>query len=131
MDRINRLRNLSLNNGVCIDDFYYKFYKHYTTSHIPDDNKRYTEAYYYAFDTMTPSISDDELIVGKYSQLTPEELTEWKEKYSEIVLGTLPVLNAGQDSHMAIDYELILKYGIQKVWKQTKRKAIRLPFFLF
>ncbi len=115
MDRISRLRKHPLNNEVCIDDFYYKFYKYYTNNDATTDDQRYTEAFYYAFSNMTPSISEDELIVGKYSQLTPEEAKEWKEKYSEIILGTLPVLNVGQDSHMSIDYDIVLKLGINGI----------------
>ncbi len=118
MDRINILRNHPLNNGVCIDDFYYKFYKHYTNNDAATIDERYAEAFYYAFENMTPFISEGELIVGKYSQLTPEESREWKEKYSEIVLKTLPVLNVGQDSHMAIDYELVLTLGINGIIKK-------------
>lgn len=115
MDRIKTLREYPLKNNVCIDDFYYKFYKHYTNNEIEEESKRYIEAYDYAFSNMTPFISDGELIVGKYSQLTTDEFEEWKEKYSEIVLATLPELNLGQDSHMTIDYDLVLKSGINGI----------------
>ena len=115
MDRINKLRKYPLKNGVCIDDFFYKFYKYYTNNETMSEDKRYNEAYDYAFSNMEPSISDGELVVGKYSQLNSAEAKEWQEKYFKIVLDTLPVLNAGQDSHMAIDYELILSVGINGI----------------
>lgn len=115
MDRITKLRDYPLQNNFCIDEFFYKFYKHYLNNEKASNEVRYGEAFYYAFSNMTPSISDGELIVGKYGQLTPCEQKEWQEKYSEIVWKFLAKMGGGQNSHMTIDYELILKLGINGI----------------
>ncbi|MHB1355482.1 MAG: pyruvate formate lyase family protein [Anaerolineae bacterium] len=67
---------------------------------------------------LTPEIGDDELLVGKFPSrlFTADEeveLTHWRK---DSVRATSPVL--GQKSHMAIDYETLLRQGLSGVRRQ-------------
>ena len=85
MNRIKKLRILALENTICYDEFFYKFYKCYADSQKTLKEDRYAEAFYFAFSNLTPSISEDELIVGKCNiKLTSDEECEWLNKYSPI-----------------------------------------------
>ncbi len=117
MDRIEKLRSVALNGNSFSDEFYYLFYKAYSQNESLSEPERYAEAYYTAFSTLTPVISEGELIVG--SRNVPMDTAseqEWKDVY-------LPIARKrscpqGQDSHMAIDYDLLLKKGINGIIQQ-------------
>ncbi len=117
MDRIEKLRSAVLSGTSFSDEFYYLFYKAYSQYESLSEAERYAEAYYTAFSSLTPVIAEGELIVG--SRNAPMDAfaeREWKDVY-------LPIARKrscpqGQDSHMAIDYELLLKKGISGIIQQ-------------
>jgi len=116
MERVERLRLKALEPVISRDEFYYHFYTYYIAHPMETKAAQYAEAFYYAFSRLTPSIPEDELIVGNcINTLTTEEQAEWNEKL-------LPATNAirgasryGQDSHMSIDYELLLAKGLRGI----------------
>lgn len=80
------------------------------------------EAFYSAFSNLTPSISEGELIVGKRDvPMSAEEQTEWDNAYKNIALNRKNKAGGGQDSHMAIDYELVLTVGINGIVERIDR----------
>ena len=112
MNRIDFLREKVLNKSHSNDEFFYLFYKHYSNSTIDCEYQRYADSFYHAFSNLTPHITDGELIVGECeSTLTEETLREWEEKYKEICKARCAKAGGGQDSHMAVDYELLLSRG--------------------
>ena len=116
MNRIGKLRIYPLENQISFEEFYYRFYKSYSNNQTAMQEERYAEAFYYAFANLTPSISEDELIVGKCANgLSPAEKDEWQSTYSKIAQDTFEATGYGQDSHMAIDYELILNSGMKGI----------------
>jgi hypothetical protein len=116
MHRIKKLRMMALENKICYDEFFYKFFKCYSNSPKTSKEDRYAEAFCFAFSNLTPSISEDELIVGKCNKkLFPAEECEWLNKYLTIAQEESKKAGAGQDSHMAVDYELILNCGLNGI----------------
>lgn len=112
MKRIESLRQRALSHSCNKEEFYYLFYKKYFENEDKGEFQKYRDAFYTAFSQLTPSIGEGELIVGQINNpLFGDELTEWKNEY-------LPRADArrqnikGQDSHMAIDYDLLLTSGI-------------------
>lgn len=117
MERIEKLRKKALKPFFGYE-FYYLFFKKY--ENCPELNKyeRYSEAFYYAFSQLTPSISEGELIVGKRDiPFTAEQQAEWDNKYREIMEKCGFEAGGGQDSHMTVDYELLLNKGINGIIK--------------
>jgi len=118
MNRIEFLRNEALNRDFCRDEFFYLFYKKYEKSEKPDYSK-YAEAFEYAFSKYTPNISDDELIVGKTGNcMSDEEKSQWEAVCKPNMLEILKKTGITQDSHMAIDYDLLLSEGINGIIKK-------------
>ncbi len=116
MHRIKNLRSQALNNTVRYDEFFYKYYKFYTNSKNTSKEEKYSEAFYFAFSNLTPFISEDELIVGKCGcGLLPAEEAEWKNKYIKIAQEASTRAGEGQDSHLAIDYDLVLNCGLNGI----------------
>lgn len=64
---------------------------------------------------LTPEIGDDELLVGKFPSrlFTAEEEAELAHWRKDSIRATSPVL--GQKSHMAIDFETLLRQGLSGV----------------
>lgn len=115
MERIERLRNEALCFRHTRDEFYYRFYKTYANRE-GDEEERYGEAFCDAFSYLTPVIGDGELIVGRYEDhMSDGERAEWEAKYREIKTARCRLAGGGQDSHMAIDYALLLKEGIRGI----------------
>lgn len=115
-ERIEKLRSDALNCVISYEEFYYLFHKRFIqTYYHASYAMRYADAFEYALENVTVSIDDYELIVGKTASrpLNDSEQTEWNtlRKYS-IPAHASPF---GQDSHMAIDYDLLLKRGIKGI----------------
>lgn len=116
MERIEHLRLLALKDDRFSDEWYYLFHKayHTTFAQLPK-TERYAEAFYDAFANMTPYIAGGELIVGyRGEKMSPEDEAQWQNIYkpmAEELSRGIP----GQDSHMAVDYDLLLHYGIQGI----------------
>ncbi len=116
MERIEALREAALCESHCKDEFYYRFYKRYSESGEASEYGRYADAFYSAFSGLTPNVTDGELIVGEIkNNLTDSEREEWKTVYEPIAKARTARSSGGQDSHMAIDYELLLREGIEGV----------------
>ncbi len=113
MERLKALRDEALNFRHSGDEFFYHFYKKYGESTGDTDYAKYADAFYYALSNLTPNISSGELIVGKFkNNLTDTEKNEWQTVYRPIAEERVRIDGGGQDSHMAIDYELLLSQGI-------------------
>ncbi len=113
MERIEKLRLVALDHCPVSDGFYLDFYKKYTSDTEGTEGERYARAFHHAFCSFPPVIGDNELIVGEsINTMTPEEQTEWDEKYYAIARARVDFAGHGQDSHMAIDYELVLEKGL-------------------
>ena len=113
MKRIESLRLQALMHKPCTDEFYYRFYRKYGKYDQYVEETRYTDAFSDAFSALTPNISDGELIVGKIGNfLTDQEQADWEQIYRPIAREAFRAAGGGQDSHMAIDYELLLSEGI-------------------
>ena len=116
MKRLEKLRAAALSHIHNRDEFYYRFYKRYSENCNSAEYPRYTDAFYYALSELTPDISDGELIVGKTSDaLTDAERSEWQGAYKRMAAERCTAAGEGQDSHMAIDYELVLSKGLYGV----------------
>lgn len=116
MKRIDLLRNQVFEKLHFSDEFYYLFYTNYARNTGSAEEERYAEAFYFAFSTLTPSISDGELIVGKCDiPLSNEKLRQWQNTYKAIAAARKNKAGDGQDSHMAIDYELVLSKGLNGI----------------
>ncbi len=113
MERIGRLREEALQFLLCKDEFYYRFYKAYTDAAEKTEAERYGDAFFTAFDRLTPVIGDGELIVGRIEdRMTDAERAEWVSTYCARTKERCDAAGGGQDSHMAIDYGLLLETGI-------------------
>ena len=116
MSRIEKLRQVALNHQHINDEFLYRFYKRYSENISGSDYLRYADAFYCAFSQLTPNISEDELIVGEINnRLTASERKEWTDTFKEVAKERSKLAGNGQDSHMAIDYELLLSCGLRGI----------------
>lgn len=116
MDRIDSLRRVALARKHTYNEFYLRFYKKFfqADESLPFAT-RYSEAMTEAFSTMPPHITEGELIVGEAPMtMSREEIFEWESlepRVREIAADSV----GGQDSHMAIDYELLLSMGVDGI----------------
>ena len=112
MERIARLRAEALRFLLCKDEFYYRFYKTYTAAE-GGEAERYGDAFVSAFEGLTPVIGEAELIVGRIeNRMSDSERAEWEETYRAATKARCDRAGGGQDSHMAVDYGLLLREGI-------------------
>ena len=122
MNRIEELRQTALTHRHCNDEFWYLFYKKYTENKSVSEYERYSDAFCFAFSNLTPSISSGELIVGEtcdsFSEVQKEE---WENTYKAIAQQRCCLAGGGQDSHMAIDYDLLLSCGINGIIKKIDK----------
>lgn len=122
MDRIQPLRQRTLDCAISRHEFLYLFYKHYDEMTIENEYERYGDSFYYALSTLTPNIAPQELIVGKMeNNMTKGQQKEWDEKYCQIAKDQTLKTGIGQNSHMAIDYELLLSKGVNGVLSSIDR----------
>lgn len=113
MKRIEALRAAALTHRPCRDEFLYRFYRRYGAYGEKTDTARYADAFLSAFEALTPDITDGELIVGKIGCFLGEtERAEWEQIYRPIAREACRSAGEGQDSHMAIDYGLLLSEGV-------------------
>ncbi len=115
MGRIERLHDeaLSFDHHGDRDRFLYLFFSKYRFGSDETEYERYAEAYVYALENMHPVIGDDELIVGRYDKtMSPAERAEWDASVSQAVKVRSSQAGGGQESHMAVDYDLLLQKGI-------------------
>ncbi|MBQ4157632.1 MAG: hypothetical protein IJD86_05790 [Clostridia bacterium] len=111
--RVKNLRDKAVAPFICYDEFYLYFYR-YLKSEKGSIESLFGNAWEYAFRNIHPSISKDELIVGK----SDYRLTEDEQKEYDLYKDTLVRQYAyweGQDSHMAVDFELVLEKGIDGI----------------
>lgn len=121
--RIEKLRTQALGMQVHGEEFFYKFYRSYKKSEVNSDSPditsefaRYADAFYDMFSQLTPTISEDELIVGEFAHaLSPEEQKDWEDNYLTFAQETAAKSVGGQDSHMTIDYDLVLQKGLRGI----------------
>ena len=122
MNRIEELRRVALGRRTPLDEFHYRFFKRYSETGIVGEFDRYADAFYHMFATLTPNITDGELIVGEcVSGLNDHERREWDDVYHKISYEECMRAGRGQDSHMAIDYPLLLSLGIKGIIKRIDR----------
>ena len=115
MKRIEALRREALDPDINRDEFFYNFFRRYDDDGAPD-YEVYADAFYNAFDMLTPVISEGELILGKCgATLDAENFEEWNNKYRAHARAINSRGGAGQHSHMAIDYELVLACGLNGI----------------
>ncbi len=111
MTRIERLRKEALDPVVGFHLWNLRFNRRFLSldTALPLE-ERYAQAYASALAQAEVSISPDELIVGKAdTPLTEEQLAEFLETTAAIAAHHCM---DGQDSHMAIDYDLVLSQGL-------------------
>lgn len=124
MDRIEKLRTEALNKRANYDEFHLNFYEYYLANENSVFEERYAEAFYHAFLNLTPQISAGELIAGKCKDvLTPESRKKWEEQVYPLAMEIYRKAGGGQDSHMAVDYELLLSSGLSGIAKKAETLA--------
>jgi len=122
MNRIELLRQEALSYTICRDTFHYHFHTHYAAHADQSPEQRYAGAFSNAFANLTPVISDGELIVGKYTDtLTDEQRQQWHDTWVDATKAACAHAGPGQDSHMAIDYELLLSCGLRGIMDRIDR----------
>ena len=113
MMRIQRLRDAAVEPYINYDEFCLHFYRKLSEAEGAFE-ARYAQACAYAFEHTTPVIGEDELIVGRPAyRMSDAEQAEWQ-RLREGIVEEYAYLR-GQDSHMAIDYELLLREGVKGI----------------
>ena len=119
LKRISQLSKAANNPEICFDAMYLDFFRQYNRNEMLEcEEARYADAYLYAFEHIKPVIDDNELIIGKPSHpLSEDERAEFEKMR--------PMMNNyatmyGQDSHMAVDYRLLLSMGTSGVAEKIK-----------
>lgn len=108
-NRIEQLRKKVLSTSSSYDGVYLDFLARYEQNRgLSTIEERYADAYTYALERLCPVIDEYELIVGKPKHFIPQNREEeWKRLQALREELSVP----GQDSHMAIDYPLLLEKG--------------------
>jgi len=116
MKRIEQLRIRAREEQFYPDKFFYYFYEKYTEHPAQNKEKAYGDAFCYAYSRLEPVIYDDELVVGCYDRgLSEEQKQEWEQVRRPAAYELAKKTRVGQDSHMTIDYDLLLHCGIQGI----------------
>ena len=124
MERLEKLRERAFDSSRFDGDieFYTLFYQAYEQATALANEDRYAKAFYDAFSKLTPSITEGELIVGnRAAPLSDEMRNAWDEKYRQAALDGRAKAGNGQDSHMTIDYDLLLSKGIHGILAEIDR----------
>ena len=121
-NRLAPLRDAAVASKANYDQFRFSFYDRLSgNQELGTLERRYVDAYAWACEQVTPEIDPGELIVGKCSTpLTQQQEQKWQQlqSFAETVSGTYQ----GQDSHMAIDYVLVLRCGLKGIGETVARK---------
>ena len=121
-NRLAPLRDAAVAPQISFDQFRFAFYDRLSgNGAVGGFEYRYVDAYRWACEQVTPTIDPGELIVGKCcTPLTQQQQQRWQQLQSfvETVSGTYQ----GQDSHMAIDYDLVLQQGLTGIGQTVARK---------
>ncbi len=129
-ERVQRLRNHAMNAsvpGIRSDEGDLHWYRGWLSGRgAPTNLQRRGQAKAHMLAQATPVIDEHELIVGKpcFRDLTAAEDDELK-GYRCQVADALPRLE-GQGSHMAIDYEKLLRLGVSGIHEQIRTYQKRL-----
>lgn len=110
--RIALLREHAVAPEFTYDQFRLYFYRYFHEQDIPLTQQTYGDGYHYACSRIMPVIGEEELIVGRPSAFTDEEAQSWTDTYEKISDEAAEEAGIGQDSHMSIDYELLLSQGV-------------------
>lgn len=126
--RIALLREDAVAPQFTYDQFRLYFYRYFHEGDIPLTQQTYGDGYYHACTQVTPFIGQEELIVGRPSALSDEEARLWADKYEAIFDDAAEQAGIGQDSHMSIDYQLLLSQGISGILRRIDAHE-QTPFY--
>lgn len=123
MDRIFILREKALEPNLSWNPFRLHFLQRCEENRYLDKRMlRYADSYTYAMGKMEPRIEEEELIVG----LPPKRLSDAEEGIYDRLFETVGMelfcAPVAQDSHMAVDYDLLLREGISGIICQIREK---------
>jgi formate C-acetyltransferase len=132
-ERIERLRRGALCAEYDLTEIKYRFFKAHGVKAATAES--YAPAYEAMMETVGVYVDPDELIVGRYGcSMTESERSEWKNSYEAEVDALYTETSIGQNSHMAVDYPLLLSEGLEGViarigeYEKTA-EADKLPFY--
>ena len=121
-ERIEKLRESAVQSTLSYREFYYHFYKAMREGAGQKPYElRYADALCASFERTEPVIEDGEWIVGRISNrpFSPEEEAEWEKLQTyAMAAGPSPF---GQDSHMTVDYERLLRKGTAGIRADIRR----------
>ncbi len=117
--RIERLRKEAVKPEIGYGRFYLDFYEKFSSADpaLPLE-ERYAAAYVPAFDALEPEIGEDELIVGRATAVLDEADRQREREAFEKASALFET--GGQDSHMTVDYPLLLREGIHGILKRIE-----------
>lgn len=119
--RLKVLRDAAVKPKITYDQFHWAFFKKLSENEkLGCLEARYADAYLQGCSAVTPMIDDGELIVGKsHTPLTEEQQQQWNAlaDFREEMVDRI-----GQDSHMAIDYDLVLTRGLSGIADTVREK---------
>ena len=120
LDKIKKFRDLALEPKVTYLENRYYFAKRYIENeNLVHPELRYADAYKYMLENVSINIDIGELILGKPSKgLTELEEKELNEIYPKVKHF---MESPGQDSHMTVDYDLLLKLGTSGIKKKIEK----------
>ena len=127
MDRVDRLREKAVEPTVTREEFYYRFYTRFAeNAALGEDEARFADALYYAFDRVETPIPEDALLVGRSEKILEGAEKEAWERLKETVVPGFQTL-MGQDSHMTVDFERVLTIGTEGIRKRAERMKAEKP----
>ncbi len=122
LSKIERLREAALHSGFDTSEYWYLFWKSFReNSWTVGLQTRYAKALSYIFENVEIALDPNDLIPGRISS---RKLTEAEEEEYKLLRewtmagGAAPV---GQESHMAVDYELLMKEGLCGIAEKIDR----------
>ncbi len=125
--RVALLRAKAIEPPTAYERFYLYFFRQYGRNEtLGSVENRYADAWAAAFGALPVSIDEAELIVGKSCQpLTQAERQEYAALRENVAKPLFPS-QEGQDSHMAVDYDLLLQKGITGLQQYIAQKETAL-----
>ncbi len=126
--RIERLRRHALNCKNPSQEWAYYLAKGFIESGKTEKSTaiRHGMAKRHQLEQVRPVIDPDELIVGKYSTLPLDDAQQ--AEYELIQRYALPAqpIQEGQASHMAVDYQKLLRMGCEGVMQEIRQRMATL-----